>query len=452
MCGRFALHRQHGEIRQSIAEDLGHDVDDWVDEEAFYPRYNVAPRTYNPVVRARDESSSGSSSGGGSPSETGHSRANKDDSHLESGESGTEGTSPEVQHARATHLVLQSMKWGVVPHWSKVEDNTLNTINARSGNILEGGGMWASLKGSKRCIVPCDGYYEWLTKSLKTKLPHFLRHRDRHLMFFAGLWDCVHLPGTDRLLYTYSIVTTDAPPAYSWLHDRQPVILTSKADIATWLDTSQGWNKELVRLLKPYGGPELDCYQVPQEVGKVGTESPTFVEPIKDRKDGIEAMFARQAKRKEKGSLHAENTATREDTKTSTQEDTKESMQEDTEGSRQEDAKASTLADTKTPIAKKPSPQKRKRSTSPLAGSPASSSQETASKTPSKKPKLSSTHLAAASATEKTSTAKASASPAKTTKSSSKALPSSPAKASPKKSKDKPAKEKEKITAFFQKT
>jgi hypothetical protein len=36
-------------------------------------------------------------------------------------------------------------------------------------------------------------------------------------------------------------------------------------------------------------------YQVPKEVGKVGTESPSFIEPVKDRKDGIQAMFQRQA-------------------------------------------------------------------------------------------------------------------------------------------------------------
>jgi len=38
---------------------------------------------------------------------------------------------------------------------------------------------------------------------------------------------------------------------------------------------------------------------VPAEVGKVGVESPTFIEPVQKRKDGIEAMFMRQAKAKE---------------------------------------------------------------------------------------------------------------------------------------------------------
>ena len=39
-------------------------------------------------------------------------------------------------------------------------------------------------------------------------------------------------------------------------------------------------------------------YQVPKEVGKVGAESPTFVEPIAERKDGIQAMFAKQRQAK----------------------------------------------------------------------------------------------------------------------------------------------------------
>lgn len=48
--------------------------------------------------------------------------------------------------------------------------------------------------------------------------------------------------------------------------------------------------------------PARISYQVPKEVGKVGTESPTFVEPISERRDGIQAMFAKQAEAKISGS------------------------------------------------------------------------------------------------------------------------------------------------------
>jgi hypothetical protein len=38
----------------------------------------------------------------------------------------------------------------------------------------------------------------------------------------------------------------------------------------------------------------MNSYQVPKEVGKVGTESPSFIEPVANRKDGIQAMFSKQ--------------------------------------------------------------------------------------------------------------------------------------------------------------
>ncbi|KAG7087468.1 hypothetical protein E1B28_013433 [Marasmius oreades] len=188
------------------------------------------------------------------------------------------------------------MKWGLVPHWSKHEDKTLNTTNARSENLIEGGGMWASLKGKRRCAVVCEGYYEWLTKG-KEKLPHFTKHKDGRLMLLAGLYDCVLLEGETQPLWTFTIVTTAANKDFQWLHDRQPVILSTQSELKTWLDTtSQSWTKELSRMVQPYNNPAapLECYQVPKEVGKVGTESPTFIQPVSQRKDGIEAMFSKQ--------------------------------------------------------------------------------------------------------------------------------------------------------------
>jgi hypothetical protein len=38
----------------------------------------------------------------------------------------------------------------------------------------------------------------------------------------------------------------------------------------------------------------LDRYQVPPEVGKVSQQNASFIRPVKERKDGIEAMFSKQ--------------------------------------------------------------------------------------------------------------------------------------------------------------
>ncbi|PFH50006.1 hypothetical protein AMATHDRAFT_146348 [Amanita thiersii Skay4041] len=249
MCGRFALRLDRHQIRNAIP-----DADEWLDEDAFMPRYNIAPRTYSPVIRR---------------------------------------PAPALAPIE-DRLVLHTMKWGLVPHWSKVEDKTLSTTNARAENLVNGGGMWSNIKGKNRCAVVCQGYYEWLTKG-KVKLPHFTKMKDGNLMLLAGLYDHAVING--QSLWTFSIVTTDANPDFAWLHDRQPVILSTPESLNAWLDTSTpGWTPTLTKLVQPYKdtGHPLECYQVPKEVGKVGTESPSFIEPIKDRKDGIQAMFQKQ--------------------------------------------------------------------------------------------------------------------------------------------------------------
>jgi hypothetical protein len=112
----------------------------------------------------------------------------------------------------------------------------------------------------------------------------------------AGLYDSVVLDG--RTLWTFTIVTTDANKEFSWLHDRQPVFLSDRDALDRWLDTSsQTWTPELSKMVQPYHDTSvpLECYAVPTEVGKVGTESPSFIEPITSRKDGIQAMFSKQS-------------------------------------------------------------------------------------------------------------------------------------------------------------
>ncbi|KAI0063279.1 DUF159-domain-containing protein [Artomyces pyxidatus] len=272
MCGRFSLStpvRRSNQIQQLPGYPaLQPRVRNWVGRDQFVPRYNIAPSTQAPVLRAST------------------SRADAADTLSTDAVSGS-----------ASDLVLHTMKWGLVPHWSRSETTNLSTINARAENLVEGGGIWGSIKGRKRCIVVAQGYYEWLKKG-KERLPHFTRHKDGKLMLFAGLYDIAHVEGRAEPLWTFTVVTTTAHKDFAWLHDRQPVILTTEDAISKWLDTSsQIWSPELSRLLDPYSDADspLECYPVPKEVGKVGAESPTFIEPVSKRRDGIEAMFTKQA-------------------------------------------------------------------------------------------------------------------------------------------------------------
>lgn len=217
------------------------------------------------------------------------------------------------------HYKLQSMKWGLIPFWTKRNPDyaaVMKTINCRDDSLAQTGGMWSSMKGRKRCVVVAQGFYEWL-KSGKEKVPHFVKRKDGKLMCFAGLWDCVQYEGEPQLRqvwacvsnnsadldgkdtedkhYTYTIITTDSNKQLKFLHDRMPVILDPASDkMKTWLDPGRfEWSKDLQDLLKPFDG-ELEMYPVSKDVGKVGNNSPTFIIPIASRenKSNIANFFA----------------------------------------------------------------------------------------------------------------------------------------------------------------
>lgn len=208
-------------------------------------------------------------------------------------------TSTPFKHSQPITYELKAMKWGLIPFWTKRSPdygNMLKTINCRSDSLLENRGMWNTMKQRKRCIVVCQGFYEWLKKgpSGKEKVPHFVKRKDGELMCFAGLWDCAKYEGSDEKLYTYTIITTDSNEQLKFLHDRMPVILEANSEeMTTWVDPERNkWSKELQSILKPYQG-ELECYPVSQEVGKVGNNSPNFIVPIdsKENKKNIANFF-----------------------------------------------------------------------------------------------------------------------------------------------------------------
>lgn len=177
---------------------------------------------------------------------------------------------------------------------------------------------------------------------------------ERPLMFLAGLWDTVKYvspveshfqPSTDPEdkrepyptgnpipLSTFTILTTTPPKDFLWLHDRMPCVLTSWEDIERWLDLGEakGWVEGkggTGDLLKGMSGLEScvptpsailrvrkqvqetgqmtqpsNRYPVPPEVGKIGNNSPTFIEPVSQRSDGIKSFFQKQAASPAKGS------------------------------------------------------------------------------------------------------------------------------------------------------
>ena len=243
------------------------------DDDEVRQTYNFAPGNIGLVYRAEvpDYGASG--------------RIDDSGQTLEDDTNSREAAPTEAEKVTETTYKLQSMKWGLVPFWTKRNPDyrsVMKTINARDDSLASKGGMWNTMKQRKRCIVVAQGFYEWLKKNGgKEKIPHYVKRKDEQLMCFAGLWDCVRYEGSDENHYTYTIITTDSNKQLSFLHDRMPVILENGSDqIRIWLDPGRSeWSKELQSLLKPFQG-ELDCYPVTKDVGKVGNSSPAFIVPV----------------------------------------------------------------------------------------------------------------------------------------------------------------------------
>ncbi|KAI4211447.1 MAG: hypothetical protein LQ351_005749 [Letrouitia transgressa] len=266
-------------------------VDEAPDDDDVRQTYNFAPGYHGLVYRADvpDYGAGGRRHGQGTSNQ--------------GGEEQEDAAAVQTEDLKETRYKLQSMKWGLIPFWTKRKPDygtVLRTINARDDSLAQSGGMWNTMKQRKRCIVVAQGFYEWLKKTGgKEKVPHYVKRKDGQLMCFAGLWDCVQYEGSEEKHYTYTIITTDSNKQLSFLHDRMPAILDNGSDkLKTWLDSSRAeWSKGLQSLLKPFDG-ELECYPVSKDVGKVGNNSPAFIVPVAstDNKANIANFFSNASK------------------------------------------------------------------------------------------------------------------------------------------------------------
>ena len=192
MCGRY-----------NIITDAQALVDyfDVLNEIDFSPRYNIAPSQDVPVVRQQD--------------------------------AGRE---------------LALLHWGLIPFWAKDEKLKYSMINARADTVHEKPAYREAFK-KRRCLIPASGFYEW-RKEKGRKQPYNIRLKDTDIFAFAGLWE--HWEGPEgEVIDSCSIIVTEANKLIEPIHDRMPVILSTKG-YDTWLDPDNHNTNTLRDLLTPY--------------------------------------------------------------------------------------------------------------------------------------------------------------------------------------------------------
>jgi putative SOS response-associated peptidase YedK len=171
---------------------------------------------------------------------------------------------------------LRTLGWGLVPSWSKDRKGAARMINARAETVAEKPAFRAAL-ARRRCLVPADGWYEWLALPDRAKQPFFIGPRDGSPVAFAGLYEVWRDPATDELLRTCTVVTTGAVDDLRFLHERMPVALAPDVWDA-WLDPSYDDAAALRGLLAPRDG--FAAYPVSTAVNSVRNNGPELLDPL----------------------------------------------------------------------------------------------------------------------------------------------------------------------------
>jgi putative SOS response-associated peptidase YedK len=171
---------------------------------------------------------------------------------------------------------LRTLRWGLVPSWAKDLRIGSKFINARAETVTEKSAFKAAA-ARRRCLIPADGYYEWMVTS-DGKVPIYL-HGEGGLGL-AGLYELrPDAEDRDRWLWTYTIVTCTTQDALGHIHDRSPVVIP--ADLrSTWLDPRITDSGTVRDLLDAVPSPRLETYEVSTEVNSAANDGPQLIEPV----------------------------------------------------------------------------------------------------------------------------------------------------------------------------
>lgn len=266
MCGRYAASRKPEDLVGLFQASA------WEPSETLAPDWNVAPTAEVYAVLERP---------------------------------GKETGSPEPVRQ------LRTLRWGLVPSWAKSPDIGVKMINARAESVHEKPSYRRPF-AARRCLLPADGYYEWLTskderqleeqgkKKRPRKQPYFVTPADGSVMAMAGLyefWRDRTLPDDHPKAWwvTCAVITTEAQTtplaggvaegpvgpvrAISDIHPRMPLVLAPDYWDA-WLDPSRTEADDLRGLLVPVTAGFLRAYPVTTAVSNVRNNGPELVEPL----------------------------------------------------------------------------------------------------------------------------------------------------------------------------
>jgi len=172
---------------------------------------------------------------------------------------------------------LTVARWGLLPHWAKDAKIASRMINARAETVATRS-VFKELLPDHRCLVPCDGFYEW-RKVGRVHQPHFVHAASGQLLAMAGLWSRWRSPDGLEVL-TFTVVTCPSNELVRKIHDRMPVFLDEEGR-RRWLGGAAYGLADLQAVLQTWNGAPLAEYEVSPHVNKATVDDPACLEPAR---------------------------------------------------------------------------------------------------------------------------------------------------------------------------
>ncbi|KAI0987040.1 hypothetical protein GJ496_010983 [Pomphorhynchus laevis] len=212
---------------------------------------------------------------------------------------------------KSNERCLVAMQFGLV----RSLPTTNRVINARSETLRDKPMFNSLLNKGQRCVIACNGFFEW-KKTKGKSVPYFFystRFTDLKkslkndfakdtLTYLAGLYEYRPKKENDAISgngYYFVIITSNPNSMTKPIHDRMPVVLNSEKDIDIWLD-SETYNPDLaLKLLKPCKPSDIDYYQVSQIVNNANNDQEECILPLDEsnQKGTIDKYFKKEVKK-----------------------------------------------------------------------------------------------------------------------------------------------------------
>ena len=225
MCGRYSLDDLDlARIAQFFASEstIGPATSTW------QPSYNVCPMTHEPIV---------------------------------------------VQDHEGRRLGLT--RWG----WKRPFLKNRPLINARGDDILTGKTtMFSKALRERRCVIPAANFYEWRRDEHDKPLaPYAIAMLNKPIFGMAGLWETEYEDGC--MIGTHLVLTVQPNSVMAPIHDREPMILRSAADVDCWLNPASTVT-DIADLLIPVPSDDMRIWQVSKAVNSIKNKGPELVVPV----------------------------------------------------------------------------------------------------------------------------------------------------------------------------